>query len=439
MRIWLLLICCCGVVSQALATDWPHFRGPFYNGSTDETNLPTDWSTTDNIAWTADLPGPSAATPVVSGSCVFVSSTDLASEGLQALCFDRSTGAQRWAHDIVDDDITEGLRRDTRSTYAAPSPAADGDVVVFFYGNGLLYAFDYDGNKLWNRNLQKEYGEFSSLWTFATSPLLYGGRLYVQILQRDVPVDGRGKQRAESYLLAIHPKTGLNSWRSLRPSQAVAESREGFTSPVPFAGKTGKELLVIGGDALTSHDLLTGEELWRWETWNPDKIGHWRHVPSPVASEEVVLVCAPKRDPVYAIKRGGTGQLTSSSVAWVSKEHKQVTSDVPTPAHYDGDFFILSDVAKSLTRVSPSGDIKWTLSKTPGLKKYEASPLAADGKIYLINFAGEVTIVDAESGEILKTISMDANKEGDVRSTIVAAGGQLFIRANRKLYCVGEK
>ena len=198
-------------------------------------------------------------------------------------------------------------------------------------------------------------------------------------------------------------------------------------------------MLLAGGDVLTGHDPATGKELWRWGTWNPERIPHWRLVPSPVAGDGIVLACAPKREPIYAVKAGGSGTLDDSALAWVSRDAREVSSDVPTPAFYDGDFFVLSDVRKCLCRVEPrTGKVKWTVP-TPGRAKYEASPLAADGKIYLINFEGEVAVVDAADGKILNVIPMDQPTGGEVvRASIVAAHGQLFIRTTRKLYCVGK-
>ena len=206
----------------------------------------------------------------------------------------------------------------------------------------------------------------------------------------------------------------------------MAESREAFTSPVPFVHNGRRELLVVGGDDLSGHDLETGKELWRWGTWNPTRIRHWRLVPSPVANQDVILACAPKRDPIYAIKTGGVGKLDDSAIAWVSKDVRPVTSDVPTPAYYDGDFFVLSDVRKSLSRVEPkTGKVKWTI-QTPGRSKYEASPLAGDGKIYLINFDGDIVVVDAAGGEVLNQIAMGDAEDAPVRSTVVAAQGPPF-------------
>jgi outer membrane protein assembly factor BamB len=418
------------------AENWPQWRGPHFNGSSQERNLPAAWSKTTNVAWSVSLPGPSAATPVIWGDHVFVSSADLSSQSLLALCLDRKTGKVLWQHKTGD-----GIRRDDRSTFASPSPVTDGKQVILFYSNGELAAFDFGGQKLWGRNIQTDYGTFAFLWTFSSSPLLFEDKLYLQVLQRDVPVNGRGRREGpnDSYLLALEPSSGRTLWRQVRPSEAVAESREAFSTPVPFAFQGRTEVLVVGGDCLTGHDPATGKELWRWGTWNPERVGHWRLVPSPVAGDGVILACAPKGAPVYAIKAGGSGPLGADAVAWKSDQQRTVTDDVPTPLFYEGDFFVLSDLRKSLTRLEArSGRVKWSL-ETPGQAKYEASPTGADGKIYLMNFKGDVAVVDAEKGQVLNTIPMGEKGDDMTRSSIAVAQGQLFIRTNQKLYCIGSK
>jgi len=417
------------------AGDWPQWRGPNFNGSTDEENLPSDWSKTENIAWSVTLPGVAASTPIVCGDRVFLSGVDSKKDILVAMCFDRAGGKLLWRHDLA-----EGTRRDDRSNFAAPSPVTDGDRVIFFFSNGDLISYDFDGRRQWARNIKKDYGVFAFGWTFASSPTLSGGKLYLQVLQRDVPVDGRGfaDRENDSYILAMDPATGETLWRVVRESKAVAESREAFTTPIPFTHQGRGELLVVGGDALTGHDLDSGKELWRWGTWNPKRVQHWRLVPSPVAADGVILACAPKGNPIFAIKAGGIGLLDDDSIAWASRDVREVTADVATPAYYDGDFFVLS-VARGLSRVEPgSGKVKWTIA-TPGRARYEASPTAADGKIYIVNFDGDVSVIDAADGKILNTISMDDPARGEVvRSSIAVAGGQLFIRTTRQLYCVGK-
>jgi outer membrane protein assembly factor BamB len=416
------------------AADWPQWRGPAFNGTSPEKNLPAQWSKTENIAWATPLPGPSAGTPAIWGGRIFLPSTDLQLKSQLALCLDRKTGKVLWQKTVGGD-----YRSDRMSNSASPSPVTDGKLVVFFYGRGDLAAFDLAGKELWARNIEKEYGEFAFQWMFSSSPLLYEGKLYLQVLQRDVPVNGRGGKPSdiESFLLAMDPATGKNLWKQVRPNEAVAESKESFATPIPLVLNGRKELLVIGGDCLTGHDPATGKELWRWGTWNPQKIGHWRLVPSPVFGDGVILACAPKKDPIYAIKAGGSGHLGDAGLLWTSTD-KAVSSDVPTPAFAEGDFFILGDGSRTLSRVEPkTGKVKWT-TELPGRAKIESSPTVADGKIYYINFAGEVTVVSTSDGRIINTIPMGEPGDSNTRSSVIAAYGQLFIRTNGRLYCVGK-
>lgn len=430
-----VMLLCLYCATCAWAGDWMNWRGPFYNGSTDETSLPAKWTQTENIAWTAELSGAAASTPIIAGDRIFLSGVDAARDMLIAICLDRKTGKRLWQHDIA-----RGIRQDDRSNYAASSPVTEGKLVVFFYSNGDLVCFKVEGQLHWKRNIHQDYGTFAFGWTFSSSPQLFKGVLYLQVLQRDVPARGRGfsDRKNESYLLAMNPETGETLWRHIRPSKAVMESREAFTTPIPATVQGRQQLLVVGGDALSGHDLDTGRELWRWGTWNPRRIGHWRLVPSPVTGQDVILACGPKNAPIFAIHPQGPGVQNDGAILWNSADVDEVGSDVPTPAFYDGDFFVLNDLRRHFSRVEPrTGRIKWTL-RTPGREKYRASPLAADGKLYLMDHAGAVAVVDAAKGEILHQTSMDKPQNREVvRASIAAAHGQLFIRTTRKLYCVG--
>src|ERR1051325_110341 len=418
-------------LAVASAANWPQWRGPDFNGPSPETGLPAKFSKTEGVAWTAPMAGPSASTPAVWDDLVFVSSGDKNARTMLALCLDRKTGKARWQRKVGDT-----YSRDDKSNFSSPSPVTDGKIVVFYYGNGDLAAFDLAGKELWARNIPADHGEFAYQWTYSASPLLFNGKLYIQVLQRDEPVHDKGKVGGESYLLCLDPLNGKTLWRHVRPTEAKAESREAFSTPIPYQHNGRWELLVLGGDRRSGHDLATGKEFWRWGTWNPERIGHWRLVPSPVAGGGVVLASAPKRGPVTAVKLGGNGTLPDSSIAWQGPD-RAISTDVPTPLFYQGDFFVLSDVAKSLTRLSPDGKVKWTVA-TPGLKKYESSPTGADGKIYLMNFAGDVVVVDASNGQVLLNTPMGEPGDDATRSVIAVAHGQLFIRTNSKLCCVGK-
>jgi outer membrane protein assembly factor BamB len=260
-----------------LGEDWMQWRGPRFDGSSAEKGLPAKFSLEEGVSWSFAMTGPSASTPVVAGNRVFVSTADAENQSLHAVCLDRSTGKVLWQNKVAD-----GLKRDDRSNYASPSPVTDGKSVYFFYGNGDFAAFDVSGKPLWKKNIQEEEGDFAFQWTFSASPLLFEGRLYVQVLQRDQPVHGKGKEGGESFLLAVDPGTGKTQWRHVRKTEAQAESREAFSTPMPYQVDGKWQILVVGGDMVSGHDPVTGAEIWRWGTWNPNRIGHWRLVPSPV-------------------------------------------------------------------------------------------------------------------------------------------------------------
>lgn len=418
------------------AENWAHWRGPAFNGSSPEKGLPSSFSKSENVLWVVPLPGPAAATPIIWEKRAFISSVDSNDKKLLAMCLDADSGKTLWSKEIA-----SGINRDDRSNFASASPTTDGQLVYFYYGSGDLIAFDFSGKEIWKRNIQKEYGPYAFQWTFSSSPTLHDGRLYLQILQRNVPVNGRGKPDGpnESYLLALEPATGKEIWKHIRPADARQESLEAYSTPIPDVASGRDQLLIVGGDCITGHDSATGKELWRWGTWNPSKIPHWRMVVTPTAGAGVALACAPKGSPVYAVKTGSSGKLEDSDLAWVSKE-REASSDVSTPLFYMGRFFILNSDRKLLSAVEPAtGKVLWTGSL--GSKaKLESSPTGADGKIYMMNHRGDVFITGAgDQFELLQTISMGEEGDADDRSTISVSGGRLFIRTASKLYCIGQK
>ena len=164
-------------------------------------------------------------------------------------------------------------------------------------------------------------------------------------------------------------------------------------------------MVIIGGDCITGHSLKDGAELWRWGSWNPKRITHWRLVPSPVTGAGVVLATAPKGSPIYAIKAGSKGVLDDSALAWTSAE-REVSSDVCTPLFYQGRFYVVNGDRKTIARVNPAtGKADW-IGDLGTRVKIEASPTGADGKIYFQNFRGEVFVVAAaDEFKLLRTIA----------------------------------
>ena len=418
------------IAASARAENWPQWRGPYFNGSTTESNLPSQWSKTDNVAWVAPLPGQSSATPVVWEDCVFVSSPD-EQKNLLLICLDRETGKARWQKVVAGE-----ARQVGRNNMASPSPATDGKRVFSLFATGDLAAFDLAGQELWKRDLAKDYGRFANMWIYGSSPMLYGGKLYVQVLQRNPRPDDYAhalddKSERESFLLCLDPQTGRNLWRHVRPTDATDEAQEAYSTPVPYAGKQGAEILVVGGDYVTAHSPDTGVELWRCGGLNDRKEHYWRIVPSPVVADGLIIACGPKRDPVLAIKDGGKGLVTETHLAW---KFKEFPSDCVTPLFYQQKLFVLDGDHQMITLLEPqTGAKKW--QGNLGVREiFRASPTGADGKVYCLSENGTVVVLDA--GNEFKILSTIRLGEAPVRSSIAVAHGALFIRTAKSLYCV---
>jgi outer membrane protein assembly factor BamB len=412
-----LALLICFVAASLRAENWPQWRGPFFNGSTTETGLP---STNERVAWVTPMPGYSGATPAVWGDNIFVSSPDEA-KSLNLLCLDRRTGKIRWQKTLGDGDFAKG-----HNNMASPSPVTDGRHVWVMYGTGIVAALDMNGKLVWKRDLAKDYGKFSIMWLYGASPLLYQGGLHIPVLQRNPPTYNHAlddKPARESFLLCLDPLTGKDRWRQLRKTDAIEESTEAYTTPVP----NGNEVLLIGADYLTAHNPATGVELWRCAGLNPKHSNVFRMVPSPLVADNTIIICRPRRNALIAFRNG--------KLAW---ELDSIMPDVCTPLFYRGKLFVLDGDRQTFAQVDhQTGAIRWQgkLEVTGDL--FRASPTAADGKIYCISEKGNVFVLEA--GDIFKVLATFKIAEPPCRSTIVAAQGQLFIRTGKNLYCLAKK
>ena len=431
------------ILSSAHAENWPQWRGPNFNGTSPEQGLPAQWSQTEGVKWSADLPGISGATPVVWGDRVFVMSPDAQREQL-LICLSRKDGKVLWKQSVAGGMLEKG-----RGNTTSPSPVTDGKTVWALVGTGQVAAFDMEGKRLWTRDLAKEHGKFAIMWTYGSSPLLFRGKLYVQVLQRNPsPGDypGFGSADAgprESFLLAIDPASGRTLWKHVRPTDAVMESQESYATPIPHVIGGKAQILIVGGDVLSGHDPETGAELWRGGGINNRKGkggGEWmRIVPSPVSAGELALVCGPKQSAAIAFKTDGKGDVTESGKAWAFDEHK--TPDCSTPAWHAGKLYVLDGDSQLMTCLDAKTGAKvwqvaFTLDRGKGREIFRASPTVADGKIYSLGERGTVVVQNESDGAQLAAITM-GGAEG-ARGSIAVSDGQLFIRTTDKLWCVGK-
>jgi len=416
------------------AENWPQWRGPAFNGTSSEKNLPGE-ITDASIKWQTPLPGFSGATPAVWGDKIFVTSPD-SNKDLLLFCVDRKDGKVRWQKTVSTGDIVKG-----RGNMASPSPVTDGKAVYALFGTGDLAAYNFAGQELWKRNLGADYGKFAIMWIYGSSPLLFEGKLYVQVLQRSpAPEDYPGMAGAagerESYLLALDPETGKTLWKHVRPSEARMESLESYASPVPHVVGGKAQLLLVGGDVLSGHDPSNGAELWRGAGINR-KRGEWmRVVPSPLSAGDVAIACGPKQEPTVAFRTDLKGDISDKGVAWIFDERQ--SPDVCTPAYYNGKVYLLNGDKQVLTCLDPKTGAKVWQGNLGHRDTIRSSPTIADGKVYTISEKGNVVICDANAAEFKVLSTYQFPSAEPTRSAIAISNGQLFVRTATALFCVGK-
>ena len=418
---------------QVRAENWPQWRGPFFNGSTTETNLPVTWSAEQGIVWATPMPGPSHATPVVYGERVFVTSVEKETGNLLALGVDAKTGKILWTRRTGKDRPTMA----NRHTMATPAPVTDGTSVFFLYGTGDLGGFDMDGKKLWDRDLEKEFGPFVVKWHYASSPLLLDGRLYFLLMQCKNPSEyGESDRKGplDSFLLAMDPQNGKTLWKQVRPTDAEHESTESYITPLPYKRNGKYEIILHGGEYVTGHDAATGKEEWRWQFAPHDRQKWQRTVSSASVGDGMVFVPRPKYRPLFALKPTGQGTLPDSCVTW---QLGKFTNDVTTPLHYRGRLFVMSGKKKMLTCLNAkTGEQVWQ-KKLTTKGPFSSSPLGADGKVYCVSHQGEIVVLQAgDEFKVLATNQLPVPAQ--LNSMLIAANGRLYLRAPDKLYCIGK-
>ena len=267
------------------------------DGVSKETGLPTTWSPTSNVAWKLPLPAFSGSTPIIWNDTVFLNvATERATGQIELWAVDRNKQAVAWKRPLSGEN-----RIGNKQNMSSPSPVTDGTHVWVITGTGVMKGFTFDGKELWTRELQKDYGKFGIQFGYASSPLLHGDALYLQVLHG--MFTGRPVVRPED-----RQDVGQDGVAGRAADQRAARVADSYTTPALLQDHGKTEIVITGGDLVTGHDPASGKELWRADVLNPQKSRNYRIISSPIVAGGLII--APTRvNPLVALKPGGSGDI----------------------------------------------------------------------------------------------------------------------------------
>jgi outer membrane protein assembly factor BamB len=389
------------LASASWAADWPQFRGPGGVAVSEENGLPVKWSDTEGLRWKAELPGRGLSSPIVVGGRVYVTACSGFKETkLHVLAFDAADGKKLWERSIWS---TGSTQCNAKTCMATPTPVADGKAVYALFATGDLAAFDADGNLLWYRSLVSDYPTITNQVGMASSPVLHKDVLLV-------PMDNEG----ESFLARVDKNTGKNIWK-------VERRRDiNFLTPLVIANGEKSEVVFPSPKELAAYDVETGRKRWSYESADVAS-----GIPSPFAGKDTLLIPGKQ---LVCLKPSTDG--TTPTEVWKMSE---MQTGHMTPLYYRDHIYGVNGAGALLCVDAAKGDTVWKHRlKGP----FSASPVAAEGKIYLVNEEGTTFVV--EPGAEPKTLATNKLK-GPMLATPALADGAIFLRAEDTLYCVGAK
>ena len=427
--------------ASAAAADWPHWRGPHATGTTTERNLPVRWSATENVIWKAPIAGLGVSTPIVSGDRVFVTSQigsgirqpgnhprlvqggGAAEAGERELgasrkppvaddrtffvveSFHRADGRRLWEYRVQADGPLPGVH--DKHNLASPSPVTDGQMVYAWFGTGQIVALDMSGKRVWQRHLGKEIAPFDVIWGHSSSPVIYGDLL---ILLCD--------HEPASYLLAVDKKTGEQRWRADR-----GKGRLSYSTPLVVDTPTGPELIVNSSERVDAYEPKTGTLLWYTGGTNRFPI------PMPVFHDGLIYMSRGYRSgPYMAIRPGGRGDISKSHVVWEASTGAPYISSLV----YDAGLIYMATDVGGVTVVDAKTGQRVSQQRIDGI--FSASPVAADGKIFLVSETGETIVM--QSGRTPTVLARNDLGERAMASPAIS-NGRIYIRTDDHLYSIG--
>ncbi|HEX4998359.1 MAG TPA: PQQ-binding-like beta-propeller repeat protein [Terriglobia bacterium] len=430
--------------AQRPSGGWPSFRGDHAAGVADGQGLPTAWDGEKGTAirWKQRIPGLGHSSPIVWDDSVFVTSAvssrpdatfrrglfgdgdasdDRSPQQWTVFSLDKRSGRILWERVAY-----EGVPRDKRhvkSTYASATPATDGRYLIAFFGSQGLYAYDMKGELVWKKNLGHiDTGAYDAPdyeWGPASSPIIYRDLVIVQCDQQ------RG-----SFLMAVDIRNGTTVWKAER------DELPSWATPTVYGGPGRAELITNSPNFIRSYDPETGKELWR--LGGSSKIT----APTPILTGDLIIVASGRSPeaPVFAIRRGASGDISlrpgetsSRSVAWAKQ---RAGPYMPTPLVYRDCLYVLRNEGILACFDPVTGETRY-VSRVPHQGSgFSASPVAADGKIYLSSEDGDITVIKA--GPEFEVIGVHSMGQ-PLMATPAISDGMMFIRGEKDLFAVGRQ
>lgn len=439
-RVGVILAATILATAAVSAENWPAWRGPRATGVSAESNLPVRWSSTENVAWEAPLRGVGVSSPIVWGDRVFVTSQEgagirqggrhpsLVQEGNPAeageatlatgskqepgaarfivTALDRVSGRKLWERVI--DSQGELPEVHDKHNLASPSPVTDGERVYAWFGTGQVVALDMKGEIVWQRHLGREFGPFEINWGHASSPTVFKDSLFLLCYHSP-----------SSYLLSVDARTGKTRWKIDRGKDVIS-----YSTPTVVDGPRGPELIVNTSEGVEAHDPATGERL--WQVLEPNRF------PIPVPSPHngvLYLTRGYRSGPYMAIKTGGRGNVSETHVSWKVPTGAPY---IPSLVHYDGLIYMAGENGIVNVVDAETGE-RLAQERLNGV--FTASPVAGDGKLYLVSEDGETVVLQA--GRTPKVLARN-RLEGHFVASPAIAHGQIFLRADDKVVAIGR-
>ncbi len=404
------------VAFPVLAADWSNWRGPDGLGVSHDTGFPLEWSKSKNVAWIAQVPGKGSSSPVVVGGRVYVT-VQTEDTGMHLVALDRKTGAVVW-----DREVAKGKAKAHQlHNMATPTAVADGRHVWALFGTGDLACTDLDGKIVWQRDLGKEYGAYNANHGYGSSPMLLDGRVYVAWLHQ-----------GPSYLLAVDAATGKDVWKKDRDLGAKEEAKDSYSSPLFLRSGGRTEVVLAGGGAVDAYDPATGAQRWFAKGFEvPHPYG--RTIAGATAGEGLVVAVASgfqNRGYTVALRKGGTGDVTTSHRAW---SFNKFSPDCPTPVIHRGLLFTIRDDGMASCVDLKTGEPHW--QERLFTENVKVSPVAADGRIYFTSGQGNCAVVKAAAK--FEVLARNERAE-ETLCTPALSDGRIYLRSVNGVACIAK-